>query len=86
MYFLKKSFKSFTILSFLKLICILCNGSMDSAVVRRECIYELLVNKERFFSNLSFFSFWDFPSQDAKGWFSTIRKAFTNEALEIILD
>ena len=66
-------------------ISILCDGSTDSAVVEKECIYVLFADSETFHPTISFFSLRDPPSQDAEGIFSGIKKAFTDEGLEHLL-
>ena len=67
-------------------ISILCDGSTDSSVVEKECIYVLFVDPETFQPNISFFSLRNVPSQDAVGVFSVIKKAFSENGLEFLLE
>jgi hypothetical protein len=67
-------------------ISILCDGSTDAAVVEKECIYVLFVDSETFRPNISFFSLRNVPSQDAVGVYSAIKKAFSDEGLEFLLE
>ena len=67
-------------------ISILCDGSTDSSVVEKECIYVLFVDPETFQPNISFFSLRNVPSQDVVGVFSAIKKAFSDNGLELLLE
>ena len=66
-------------------ISILCDGSTDSAVIEKECIYVLCVDPYTFNPTLSFFSLRNVPSQDAKGVHCAIKKAFSDEGMGYLL-
>ena len=66
-------------------ISILCDGSTDSAVVEKECIFILFVDPDTFSPTISFFSLRNVPSQDAKGVYCAITKAFSDEGMEYLL-
>ena len=66
-------------------ISILCDGSTDSGVVEKECIYVLFVDPDTFKPNVTFFSLKDVPSQDAEGIHRAIKAAFKDAGLEHLL-
>ena len=57
-------------------IAVFCNGSTDSAVIEKECIYILFVEPFEFEPTLSFIALKDVSSEDADGIKSAIMKAF----------
>ena len=67
-------------------ISILCNGSKDSSVIEKECIYVQFVEPSSMKINVAFLSLQDLPSQDASGIYEAIKKAFTEVGLETCLD
>ena len=67
-------------------ISTLCDGSTDSSVVEKECIHVLFVDPETFQPNISCFSVRNVPSQDVVGVFSAIKKAFSDNRLEFLLE
>lgn len=64
---------------------VLCDGSTDSSVIEKECIYTLFVDPDTFEIKLTFFSLEDAPSQDADGLVAAIENAFRKNGLEDIL-
>ena len=66
-------------------VTVLCDGSTDSAVIEKECIYVLFVDPDTFEPKLTFFSLEEPPSQDANGLISTIETAFKKHGLEEVL-
>ena len=67
-------------------ISILCDGSKDSSVIEKECIYIQFVEPSSMKINVAFLSLQDLPSQDASGIYEAIKKAFTEVGLENCLD
>ena len=67
-------------------ISILCDGSTDSSVIEKECIYVQFVEPSSMKINVAFLSLQDLPSQDASGIYEAIKKAFTEVGLETCLD
>ena len=67
-------------------VTVLCDGSTDSAVIEKECIYVLFVDPDTFEPTMSFFSLKDVPSQDAIGIEASIRAAFREHGLENLTD
>ena len=61
---------------------VLCDGSTDSAVIEKECIYIIFVDPNTFELRLTFFSLEDASSQDADGLIQAIKSAFRNHGLE----
>ena len=57
---------------------VFCNGSTDSAVIEKECIYILFVEPFEFDPTLSFIALKDVLSQDADGIKGAIMKASDN--------
>ena len=62
-------------------VSILCDGSTDSAIVEKECIYVLYVDPESFQPTLSFLSLKSLTSQDAEGLFQAIKNALEEKGL-----
>ena len=76
--FISKSLLEEDVKSKLKIanfIAVFCEGSTDSAVIEKECIYILFVEPFEFEATLSFIALKDIPSQDADGIKSAIMKA-----------
>ena len=67
-------------------VTVLCDGSTDSAVIEKECIYIIYMDPDTFEPHLTFFSLEDAPSQDADGLIQAIKSAFRNHGLEIMMD
>ena len=67
-------------------VTVLCDGSTDSAIVEKECIYVLFVDPDTFEPTMSFFSLKDVPSQDATGLETSIRAAFDENGLPNLMD
>ena len=57
-------------------IAVFCNGSTDSAVIEKECIYILFVEPFEFEPTFFFIALKDVPSQDVDGIKSAIMKPF----------
>ena len=57
-------------------IVVFCNGSTDSAVIEKECIYILFVEPFEFEPTFFFIALKDVPSQDVDGIKSAIMKPF----------
>ena len=66
-------------------VTVLCDGSTNSAVIEKECIYTLFVDPNSFEPKLTFFSLEDAPSKDADGLISAIETAFKKHGLEEVL-
>ena len=67
-------------------VSILCDGSTDKAVIEMECIYVLYVDPDTFTPVCSFFKLEDPLSQEATGIFNAIKKAFTDNGVEELLE
>ena len=67
-------------------IAVFCDGTTDSAVIEKECIYILLVEPFEFKPTLSFIALKDIPSQDADGIKSVIMKAFDDIGMPELKD
>ena len=67
-------------------IAVFCNGSTDSAVIEKECIYILFVEPFEFEPTLSFIAFKDVSSEDADGIKSAIMKAFDDIGMPELKD
>ena len=67
-------------------ITVFCDGSTDSAVIEKECIYILFVEPFEFEPTLSFIALKDVPSQDADGIKSAIMKAFDDIGMPELKD
>ena len=67
-------------------ISILCNGSTDLSVIKKECIYVQFVEPSSMKISVALLSLQDLPSQDASGISEAIKKAFTEVGLETCLD
>ena len=67
-------------------IAVFCDGTTDSAVIEKECIYILLVEPFKFKPTLSFIALKDIPSQDADGIKSVIMKAFDDIGMPELKD
>ena len=67
-------------------INILCDGSTDSSVIEKKCIYVQFVEPSSMKINVALLSLQDLPSQDASGIYEAIKKAFTEVGLETCLD
>ena len=65
---------------------VFCNGSTDSAVIEKECIYILFVEPFEFEPTLSFIAFKDVSSEDADGIKSAIMKAFDDIGMPELKD
>ena len=63
-------------------ISILCDGSTDSAIIEKECIYVLHVDPDTFSSTLSLLSLKSPTSQDAKGILQAIKSALEEKCLD----
>ena len=67
-------------------IAVFCNGSTDSAVIEKECIYILFVEPFEFEPTLSFIALKDVSSEDADGIKSAIMKAFDDIGMPELKD
>ena len=67
-------------------IAVFCNGSTDSAVIEKECIYILFVEPFDFEPLVSFIALKDVPSQDADQIKSAIIKAFDDTGMHGLKD
>ena len=67
-------------------IAVFCDGSTDSAVIEKECIYILFVEPFEFEPTLSFIAFKDVSSEDADGIKSAIMKAFDDIGMPELKD
>ena len=67
-------------------IAVFCNGSTDSAVIEKECIYILFAEPFKFEPILSFIVLKGIPSQDADGIKSAIMKAFDDIGMPELKD
>ena len=67
-------------------VAVFCNGSTDSAVIEKECIYILFVEPFKLEPTLSFIALRDVPSQDADGIKSAIMKAFNDIGMPELKD
>ena len=67
-------------------ITVLCDGSTDAAIVKKECIFVLFVDSDTFQPTMTFFALKDVPSQDAVGINKTIREAFVENDLAHLMD
>ena len=65
---------------------VFCNGSTDSAVIEKECIYILFVEPFEFEPTLSFIALKDVSSEDADGIKSAIMKAFDDIGMPELKD
>ena len=63
-------------------ISVLCDGSTDSAIIGKECIYMLHVDPDTFSSTLSLFSLKSPTSQDAEGILQAIKSALEEKGLD----
>ena len=63
-------------------ISILCDGSTDSAIIEKECIYVLHVDPDTFSSTLSLLSLKSPTSQDAEGILQAINSALEEKGLD----
>lgn len=61
---------------------ILVDGSTDSAIIEKECIYVIFVDPDSFQPVLSFFGLKDPKSQDAAGLFAAVKDAFREHELD----
>ena len=69
--------KILAVILFFHFYCsILCDGSTDSAVIEKECIYVIFVDPDTFQPTVSFFSLQEPLSQDANGLHECIKTAF----------
>ena len=62
-------------------VAIFCDGSTDTAVIEKECIYIMFADPETLEPVLTFLSLKDLPSQDATGIMSAITSAFADIGL-----
>ena len=67
-------------------VSVLCDGSTDSAIIEKECIYLLYVDTNTFTPQLSFLSLQSPLSQDAIGIFNAIRNALEEKSLNEIFE
>ena len=67
-------------------ITVFCDGSTDSAVIEKECIYILFVEPFKFEPTLSFIALKDVPSEDTDGIKSAIIKAFDDIGMAELKD
>ena len=63
-------------------ISILCDGSTDSAIIEKECIYVLHVDPDTFSPTLSLLSLKSPTSQDAEGILQAIKSALEEKGLD----
>ena len=63
-------------------ISILCDGSTDSAIIEKKCIYVLHVDPDTFSSTLSLLSLKSPMSQDAEGILQAIKSALEEKGLD----
>ena len=67
-------------------VSVLCDGSTDSAVVEKECVYVIYIDLDTFTPVCSSFSLQDPESQDAIGIKDAITKAFGDNGLQETLN
>ena len=67
-------------------IAVLCDGSTDVAVIKKECIYILFADPDNFQPKLTFLSLKDLPNQDANGIMSAIIEAFNAVQMPFLKD
>ncbi|XP_066928483.1 zinc finger protein 862-like [Clytia hemisphaerica] len=67
-------------------ISVFCDGSTDSAVIEKECVYLMFVDLTEFEPTLSFIALKDVPSQDAAGIKSALTKAFDDVGMPELKD
>ena len=67
-------------------ISVFCDGSTDSAVIEKECVYLMYVDLSEFEPTLSFIALKDVPSQDADGIKSAILQAFKDIGMPELKD
>ena len=67
-------------------VSVLCDGSTDSSVIEKECVYVIFLDPDSFTPLCSFLSLQDPKSQDSSGIKEAIEKAFLDNGLETILD
>ena len=67
-------------------VAVFCDGSTDSVVIEKECIYILFVEPFRFEPTVCFIALKDVLSQDTDGIKSAIMKAFDGIGMSELKD